>query len=102
MNAAPEIDLSKEPAASVRATSPPHSSPLKAVVRVALFLWALLIACPVRYWPIDDTIDNTWVFALNYAVPRTDLRSAGTSCGPPGPWVTWCSRKISAPTSRMR
>ena len=32
-----------------------------------LFLWTVLIACPIRYWPIDDSIDNTWVFAMNYA-----------------------------------
>jgi hypothetical protein len=67
MNAAPEIVLSKEPAASDQATTPPRSSPLTHVARAALFLWTILIACPVRYWPIDDTIDNTWVFALNYA-----------------------------------
>jgi len=37
------------------------------ISRCLLFLWTILIACPIRYWPIDDTIDNTWVFALNYA-----------------------------------
>src|SRR5258708_4385273 len=36
------------------------------IVRGLLFTWTILIACPIRYWPIDDTIDNTWVFAMNY------------------------------------
>ena len=36
------------------------------VFRALLFVWTILIACPIRYWPIDDSIDNTWVFALNY------------------------------------
>jgi len=36
------------------------------VVRALLFLWTILVACPIRYWPIDDSIDNTWVFAINY------------------------------------
>ena len=36
------------------------------VVRALLFLWTVLVACPVRYWSIDDSSDNTWVFALNY------------------------------------
>ena len=53
--------------------SPGLSSPARPrsilvhAARAILFLWTILIACPVRYWPIDDTIDNTWVFAINFA-----------------------------------
>lgn len=36
------------------------------IARIVLFLWTVLIACPIRYWPLDDSFDNTWVFALNY------------------------------------
>jgi len=67
MNAAPEIVLTSESVASIADGSPARESLIQRVVRAALLLWAILIACPVRYWPIDDTIDNTWVFALNYA-----------------------------------
>lgn len=31
-----------------------------------LFVWTLFVACPIRYWAIDDSVDNGWVFALNY------------------------------------
>ncbi|MGH9591856.1 MAG: hypothetical protein ACRD5L_02100, partial [Bryobacteraceae bacterium] len=47
-----------------------HATPAareRMLVRTILFLWTVLIACPIRYWPVDATIDNTWVFALNYA-----------------------------------
>jgi hypothetical protein len=37
------------------------------IARVFCFVWVLLIACPIRYWPIDDTaLDNSWVFAMNW------------------------------------
>src|ERR1022692_2568086 len=36
------------------------------IFRALLFVWTILVACPIRYWPIVDSIDNTWVFALNY------------------------------------
>jgi hypothetical protein len=35
--------------------------------RWALFVFAAILACPIRYWPQDPNWDNTWVFALNYA-----------------------------------
>jgi hypothetical protein len=35
--------------------------------RWLLFLFAALLACPIRYWPLDPNWDNTWIFALNYA-----------------------------------
>jgi len=41
--------------------------PIKDGVRWLLFLWTLLVACPIRYYYIDDSDDNTWVFAINYA-----------------------------------
>src|SRR5579872_5479169 len=38
------------------------------VVRVLFFVYVVVVACPIRYWPISQaTIDDTWVFALNYA-----------------------------------
>ena len=37
------------------------------LVELACFCYALLVACPVRYWPIENDIDSTWVFASNYA-----------------------------------
>jgi hypothetical protein len=36
------------------------------LTRALLFVWTILIACPIRYWAIDGSIDNTWVFAINY------------------------------------
>ncbi len=38
-----------------------------AAVRALLFIWTCLIACPIRYWSIHASEDNTWVFAINYA-----------------------------------
>jgi hypothetical protein len=35
--------------------------------RWLLFLFAALLACPIRYSGQDPYLDNTWVFALNYA-----------------------------------
>ena len=35
--------------------------------RWALFLYLLMVLCPIRYWPFNlNDWDNTWVFALNY------------------------------------
>jgi hypothetical protein len=65
MNAVPEISLPGDQAASLwKGTG---WSALKHVVRAALFIWTAMIACPVRYWPVEATVDNAWVFALNYA-----------------------------------
>ena len=49
----------------------PHPAASQRIVRVLLFVWTLLIACPIRYWTIDDSIDNTWVFALNYGAAHS-------------------------------
>jgi hypothetical protein len=35
--------------------------------RVLLYVYVLLIACPIRYWPVELGVDPTWRFALNYA-----------------------------------
>jgi len=53
------------PATDLSHTSAPATK--QRIVRVVLFVWTILIACPIRYWPVDDTVDNTWVFAMNYA-----------------------------------
>jgi hypothetical protein len=37
------------------------------LARAALYLYLLLIACPIRYWPLESGVDSTWRFALNYA-----------------------------------
>jgi hypothetical protein len=35
--------------------------------RWVLFVYLLMVFCPVRYWPFNlNDWDNTWVFALNY------------------------------------
>ena len=65
MNAVPEISLPGDQAASLRKET--GWSALKHLVRAALFIWTAMIACPVRYWPVEATVDNAWVFALNYA-----------------------------------
>jgi hypothetical protein len=54
------------PPAEGRANEARTSLVKQRVVRGLLFIWTLLVACPIRYWPIDDSTDNTWVFALNY------------------------------------
>ncbi len=39
----------------------------RGIGRALLFVWTILVACPVRYWPIENTtLDNTWVFAMNF------------------------------------
>jgi hypothetical protein len=40
---------------------------VKHMIRLVVFAYAVLIVCPIRYWPIAEGLDNTWVFALNYA-----------------------------------
>jgi len=36
-------------------------------VRQVLFIYLVLLMCPIRFWPLDKDIDNTWVFAINWA-----------------------------------
>jgi hypothetical protein len=37
------------------------------LARALLFCYVALVACPIRYWPMEPDGENTWVFALNYA-----------------------------------
>jgi hypothetical protein len=44
------------------------SDPFGIAMRGILFAYAGFILCPIHYWPFyADDVDNTWVFALNYA-----------------------------------
>ena len=36
-------------------------------IRLAAWCFVVLIASPIRYWPLMDGWDPTWVFVLNYA-----------------------------------
>lgn len=40
------------------------------ILRTVLFLYVALIFCPIRYFALTGSLDNTWVFALNYAAAR--------------------------------
>ena len=40
---------------------------VKYVARWLLFVYLLMVLCPIRYWPFNlSEVDSTWVFALNY------------------------------------
>lgn len=43
---------------------------LSKMLRIALYAYVVLIACPVRYWPLESSADATWRFALNYAAAQ--------------------------------
>lgn len=40
---------------------------IKSILRTLLFVYSVLIVCPIGYWPFAADMDNTWYFALNYA-----------------------------------
>ena len=40
---------------------------IKSILRMLLFVYSVLIVCPIGYWPFAADMDNTWYFALNYA-----------------------------------
>ena len=67
MNAALEIAHPDHPAAPARNSLWTRLFSTGAAVRALLFVWTCLIACPIRYWSIHASEDNTWVFAINYA-----------------------------------
>ena len=46
------------------------SKPDKLVLRWALFAYLGVILCPIRYFAPSNILDNTWLFALNYAAAR--------------------------------
>ena len=54
------------------------------LVRIALYLYVMLVACPVRYWPLGSTAEDTWRFALNYAAAYglAAGRDVIFTCGP--------------------
>ena len=66
----------------------------KHVVRAVLLIWTVSIACPVRYWPIEATVDNTWISALNYAAAH------GLAIGRDVVWTTGPSRLPGLPARR--
>src|SRR3954471_1339481 len=35
--------------------------------QIALYLYVVLLVCPIRYWPLDLDIDSGWRHALNFA-----------------------------------
>src|SRR5258708_31220467 len=40
---------------------------VKYAARWLLFVYLLMVLCPIRYWPFNlSEVDSTWVFALNY------------------------------------
>lgn len=43
---------------------------IRGLLRSALYLYVVLIACPIRHWPLGINVDETWRFALNYAATR--------------------------------
>ena len=54
------------------------------LARMGLYLYVVLIACPIRYWPLGSSQEDTWRFALNYA-PAQGLavgRDVIFTCGP--------------------
>jgi hypothetical protein len=48
---------------SLRASLTRHSR----LLRLLLYAYVVLITCPIRYWPLQAGIDQSWRFALNYA-----------------------------------
>ena len=67
MSAAPDIALRSNPAPPAPSSLRARHSLMSAAARALLFTWAVLIACPIRYWPLEASEDNTWIFAINYA-----------------------------------
>ena len=39
-------------------------------VRIVCFCYVLLVGCPLRYVPVENDVDGTWIFASNYAAAR--------------------------------
>ena len=45
----------------------PAESRARKLLRLSMFLFTAIVACPIRYWPLGSHDDDTWVFAINYA-----------------------------------
>jgi hypothetical protein len=45
------------------------------LARTILYAYVVMIACPIRYWPLQNGIDETWRFALNYAARESSVAS---------------------------
>src|SRR5579863_9443239 len=39
----------------------------RTLLRYLLFMYVVVVACPIRFWNLEPSVDNTWVYALNYA-----------------------------------
>jgi hypothetical protein len=54
------------------------------LARLVLYAYVVLIACPIRYWPLGDGAEDAWRFALNYAQVQglTAGRDVIFTCGP--------------------
>ena len=48
------------------------------LVRIALYAYVILIACPIRYWPLESGVDETWRFALNYVSAQGSVVASET------------------------
>jgi len=63
------------------------------LLRFALFLYSGLVVCPIRFWPLADGSDSTWVFASNYAALR-GLANGRDIFWTTARWVISCSPRI--------
>jgi hypothetical protein len=52
--------------------------------RIALYAYVVLVACPIRYWPLASGVDETWRFALNYASAQGTRNETVFTMGPLG------------------
>jgi len=55
------------PVPSEEAAAPPPAQARDIIVRALLYLYVVAVVCPIRYWGLDFSIDNTWVYAVNLA-----------------------------------
>lgn len=58
--------------AEARLSNLVHPQPYRIhkLLRSVLYAFIVLLACPIRYWPLEDGGDATWRFALNYAAAQ--------------------------------
>jgi hypothetical protein len=56
----------------------------RTLLRVALYVYVLTVACPIRFWPIGGSVDDSWVFALNFGAAHglAAGRDLVFTCGP--------------------